>query len=252
MGIMEVFAYNRNHQQKLKEICSSLRRIGFSGFFYHKIMLKEKHITSLSTSLQYLKYWHNSILQSKEYQMTIKKTLFETHCKLLITADERKAIIANFDLSCDQEYIENWGVISREGGIKGINLYLNTESSCRKFLLLFRHKVQAISECEANYLFFDFGHEYSTNEEYSIDQPKIQQQYMIMGKKGAITLTLRQVQILGYLAKNLSVKEIARKLNLTIRGIEFHMSTIKSKTLCTCKSQLTDLARKNFLDKLTL
>lgn len=66
--------------------------------------------------------------------------------------------------------------------------------------------------------------------------PEIKREFII--DSSVVKLSLRQQQCLNYLLCGLTAKEIANRLNVSVRTVEQHISATKLKFKCTKKSEL--------------
>ncbi len=58
-------------------------------------------------------------------------------------------------------------------------------------------------------------------------------------------LTQREKQCLTHIVKGYNTKQIAKKLAISPRTVEFHLNNIKQKSHCTTKSQLIERLGEN-------
>lgn len=71
----------------------------------------------------------------------------------------------------------------------------------------------------------------------------------IHGKFGSITLSRRETQVLACISYGLSAKQIAEKLNLSVRTIETYIMNLKSKFGISKKSEFVEIINLNKLHK---
>lgn len=152
-----------------------------------------------------------------------------------------------------KDYTEIFSFCTTRENREMINFYINHLSVFEKIILYIKANLKDLTSAVQNFI---LNTEEILKYENKIDQEKnkkeiesflqeIQVKKYFIGRD--IYITQKQLEILRYLYKGKSTKEIAWTLNTSSRTIETHISNIKNTTSCGSKSSLIELALKKHL-----
>jgi DNA-binding CsgD family transcriptional regulator len=135
------------------------------------------------------------------------------------------------------------------------DIYLNNPQSIMRLIGFFQEAVMPqLPLCDKEFLLpymdkcvlkLPSGHEkFDENLKGFYDATKLKK-YTLHKENRELSLSLRELQCLHFLAKGSTSKDIALALQISYRTVEHYLSNIRNKAGCADKAELIELYRKN-------
>ncbi len=187
---------------------------------WNKFFYKKLHHYCKKTNVTECQHWHSGY--------SVLYRLAETEC--IKDAKEFNIgdgiVISNYENSATELCYFS---LTKHYQNKEVTNLINNIDLLYKFILYFRHKASSIiKEAEANPIALPFLKPNTTKNNFSIN-PTQRELFLKTINVEDVHLTKREIECSKLLAEDMSMKEIAKFLNISHRTVEKHLNNAKRK-----------------------
>lgn len=247
--------FNKSKQEIIKNVCIPLQEYGIDTFFYTKLNVKDLNFFSLCTYHEWaIEFWRKKYFDTTKFLQSLANSQSTGQYHIVspkIDVSNKFDVynmVSHFD--CHDNYIENWGFACSRYDTDIINFYINHQSDLRNFFLYFKFTIKdIIAFGEKNNIFYKniisdraaIFPEISDRKLFKL--PKMQ----LVHKGKTIILPAKQFECIHLYSLGFSMKEIAHKLAISFKTVEYHITQTKLKFGCNFKTEIIDIMRKNYV-----
>lgn len=262
-NIHSLLDFNNNIHPKLIDVASPLTEVFDSTYFYYiKYFLNNKKRLILSTRIDCLQHFltEQQLSTMKSIFPSVIEELFSTNRKFYLWAGSPSEGTHQAFYEQDiwngctlytksDEFIEACGVATKRENEKIINKYVNHLDMFSRFVLYFKESFSDLIDKPDNNILISSNLPTSSNmiQNYTDDafsnflkRTQIKN-YPILGESGNVRMTKREGEVMFYLSKGKSVKEVAIQLCISSRTVETYIENVKLKLCCNTRSKAIDL-----------
>lgn len=262
-AIHSLLNFSTSMQHRLVDVASPLTELFDSTYFYYiKYFLNTGKRLILSTRVDCLQHFlsENQLSLMKPIFPSVVEELFRTNYKFYLwtgsPSESTHQAFYQHDIwnGCthytkSNEIIEACGVATKRENEQIVNKYVNNLDIFLRFMLYFKENCSDLINKPDNSILLPSNFsapsvipQNNHDEVFSNFLKKTQiKNYPIHGESGCTLITRREAEVMFYLSKGKSAKEIAVQLSISPRTVETYLENIKLKLCCNTRSRAIEL-----------
>lgn len=255
---LDAFKYNQSIDSVLREICDPLfKSFGINGFGYARFY-KNGQCFDIFSDIK----WQQLYFDKFDCYHLVKEDLkFSSNNSSTVlwgnSLIERKNPILNASYEHNlwhglriyesfADHVDCWHFTTAVSNFQIVNFYINEINSFKRYIHYFNEKAASLINKQNSLYFLEknifddqSGNAFFSQEKFK-DELSIKK-FKVNINNHQITFSKREAECVEHIVQNKTFKEVAIKMKLSPRTVEFYLNNVKRKANCATSHELINL-----------